>query len=165
VLDELFLAAYPLARRAVGVRSQSTLHALSAIAFDREDLEQEVVTALWRRLGLFDPGRASLPTFVERVVATKTTTLVRRGMARKRIGSNSETRDIGSTQIKVTVELRVDVGRALGMLSCADREVARLLVQYKPAEIARKLRWSRGKVCRSLDRIRRKFQALGLGRI
>jgi RNA polymerase sigma factor (sigma-70 family) len=164
VLDDLFLKAYQLARRAAKTQSSSALRVLSAIGIDCEDLEQEVVTALWLSLGRFDPLRASLPTFVERVVATKTTSLVRRGLAQKRTRVSPENPAARPVHVSVTVELHVDVPRVFRRLSPADEKVARMLLEYKPAEIARKLRCSRAAVYRSMDRIRRTLLALGLGK-
>jgi RNA polymerase sigma factor (sigma-70 family) len=164
VFDELFLKAYPLARRMLRARSLSALRVLSTSGIDREDLEQEVVTALWLRLGRFDPLRASLPTFVDRVIATQTTSLLRKGMAQKRLPVNSEDLNSGPVHFRITLELRVDVRRAFTKLSRADEKVARLLLEYKPAEIARKLRWSRAAVYRSMHRIRSILVALGFGK-
>ncbi|MCE9635613.1 MAG: RNA polymerase subunit sigma-24 [Planctomycetes bacterium] len=43
---------------------------------ERDDLEQELMLDLLRRLPKFDPARATLPTFVARVVSHGTATLV-----------------------------------------------------------------------------------------
>ena len=162
MVDELFLEAYPLAQRAAEVRSAATVRLLRAIGIDREDLEQEVIIAVWRALRTFDPVRASLRTFIERVVATRVSSVTRRAIAQKRTRPDFAAPLEGTVKIAVTVELHVDVRRALRTLSLADQKMARLLLVYKPAEIARECGISRAAVYRSRERIAAALKDFGL---
>jgi RNA polymerase sigma factor (sigma-70 family) len=162
LFEELFLEAYPLAQRAAAVRSAATIQALRVMGLDRADLEQELIFAVWHSLRRFDPLRASLRTFVEKVISMKTVSILRNGRAQKRVAKDSEPLNIGSVQVTVRVEFRVDVSRAIKTLCFGDQLLARLLLHYTPAEIARKLGCSRTAVYRSLDRIGAVFRKFGL---
>jgi RNA polymerase sigma factor (sigma-70 family) len=165
VQDDLFREAYPHLRRAVNLRA-AVLRGLRAEGLDQGDIEQEAALAVFRRLGRFDPRRASLPTFVDRVVASAAASLVRRGMAKKRTRIDSELANHLRVHTRVTPDLQVDIFRALSRLSCADQNVAHLvLLEYTPAEIARELGCSRAAVYRSRDRIRSALEVMGLGKI
>ena len=72
-----FLAIYPLARRAAKVRTAAAVARATLMPADREDLEQEALVAVWKSLPNYDPLRASLRTFAERVVATRFVSLMR----------------------------------------------------------------------------------------
>lgn len=150
----LFLEAYPVARRAVQVRSAMFARVLRLAGLDRDDLEQELLLELFRALTRFDPTRASLPTYVDRVIAAKGISMIRREKAQKR----RKTADIpilNPAEISTNIELRVEIYRTLMPLSKFERRVARLLLSdYRPAEIARELLISRAAVYRGMDRIR-----------
>jgi RNA polymerase sigma factor (sigma-70 family) len=162
VAEKLFLEVYPLVRRAANVRASAAFRALGAAGLDREDLVQEITLAVWLNLERFDPLRASLPTFVERVSATKVASILRRGNAQKRAKTGFDTPDVSPLRMGFTVELRVDVRRALGMLNRVDQKIALLRLHFKPTEIARILSCSRTSVYRSLERIRRALERFDL---
>ena len=161
VVPDLFHDAYPLARRAARVHSARWLRALRAAGFDREDLEAACLAEVWLNLGCFNPVRSSLPTFVERIVATKTISFLRRCRARKRTRTDAETTGISAIPIDVAIPLRVDVRRALALLDDADQKVARMLLHWRPSEIAKLFGISRTAVYRSLERIREAFTGAG----
>lgn len=162
--DELFPEAYPLIRRAAQVRA-AALRALRAEWVDPEDFEQECALAAWLKLRRFDPRRASLATFIERVIATKCASLARKERARKRTRLDPDTPANGSPHAMVNFDLSLDIKRAIERLSRADQNVARLLLlAHKPAEIARRIRCSRAAVYRTMDRIRSALEASGLGK-
>ena len=126
---------------------------LSAAGLERTDLEQEVLFELFRALSHYDERRASLPTFVERVIAAKTISVIRRERAQKRRKSANELRMF--TEAPLKIEVRVEIHRALVPLSKFDQRIARLLLaDYRPAEISRVLGVSRTAVYRGMDRIR-----------
>ncbi len=77
MVEATFEQAYPIAVRAAKVRATAAVVSGAIPVADREDFEQEGLTACWRALPQFDPGRASLRTFIERVVASRISTLVR----------------------------------------------------------------------------------------
>jgi DNA-directed RNA polymerase specialized sigma24 family protein len=71
--------ALPMAMRAVRVRAAAAVATGRAAATDREDLEQEALLGLWVALRQYDPSRASVRTFVERVAEKRFASLLRRG--------------------------------------------------------------------------------------
>lgn len=152
-LHELFLEAYPLARRAAQVRSATVIGLLREAALDREDLEQEALVKVYTAITRFDRSRASLRTFVERIVATSITSVFRRNRAGKRT-KRLDYEPVDSLQLLVKTELRLDIQQVLGKLRPRDRKVARLLVEHCPAEVARRLHISRAAVYRCIKRIR-----------
>jgi RNA polymerase sigma factor (sigma-70 family) len=131
--EELFDLAYPLAQRAAKVRASS---ATRFDYFDRDDLLQDAVTAVFAALDRYDERRASLGTFVERVASNRIASTLRHARAAKRtcIDCWPATEPQGLPPI---FELRLDIRRVIGMLERRDRRVARLLEEYRPAEIAR----------------------------
>jgi RNA polymerase sigma factor (sigma-70 family) len=157
--EELFDLAYPLAQRAAKVRASSLPR---YDYFDRDDLVQDAVTAVLAALDRYDEPRASLRTFVERVASNGIATTLRRARAEKRT-SVDYWPVTDSPGLSLIVELRLDLHRVLRTLEHRERNVARLLEEYRPAEIARALGISRAAVYRSLDRIREAFVGAGLG--
>ena len=149
--EELFLRAFPFARRAAQVRSAGVISRRSEI--EREDLEQEALLSVFAAIPRFDRSRASLRTFVERIVATSIASVYRRMGSEKRT-KPADYKLPGSLQLLVRVELRVDLQQLLERLEPRDRQVARLLPEYCRADIARRLKMSRAAVYRSISRIR-----------
>jgi RNA polymerase sigma factor (sigma-70 family) len=155
MLDALFEEAYPFARRAAEVRSRTTPFADDSV--DQEDLKQEMLMEIWTALRHFDPDRASLRTFIERIAAAEVVSFMRRAEAKKRTKPADFEFVSTSEDMVITIQLRVDLGRLLKNLDYQDRRVARLLVEDSPAQVARILRVSRSAVYRSIDRIRGAF--------
>ena len=77
MVEATFEQAYPIAARAAKVRATAAVVSGAIPVADREDFEQEGLTACWRALPQFDPARASLRTFIERVIASRIASLVR----------------------------------------------------------------------------------------
>lgn len=153
----LFLEAYPLARRAAQVRAAAFALCVDQ---DREDLEQQALASVWAAINRFDKSRASLRTFVERVVASSMSSISRRMRAQKR--AKPPDCELPSTlQLIIRVELRVDLQRLIERLRSVDQKVARLIPECRPAEIARRLNISRAAVYRCIRRIRTTFKEGG----
>jgi RNA polymerase sigma factor (sigma-70 family) len=91
IYEALFLEAYPFAHRAAQVRSARYGRILRAIGLDREDLEQDAMVGLWSVLSRFNPARASLRTYSERVVATSVASSLRRATAKRRTVTDDAT--------------------------------------------------------------------------
>jgi RNA polymerase sigma factor (sigma-70 family) len=162
MLEAVFATAYPLARRAAEVRSAAVMSSNDPIIVDREDLEQEAMVGLWRALSQFDSSRASLRTFVERVIATKIASALRAQRVLRRVpASGGQPLCLG--QPTLSVDLRRDVERVLAVLSDGDRRLAVLLGEHTPTEASRKLRVSRSTVYEGIRRIRIAFVDAGLG--
>jgi RNA polymerase sigma factor (sigma-70 family) len=164
LLDELFLKAYPLATRAVEVRSGTLIDLLCEAALDRDDLKQEVFAGVWAALSRFDPSRACLRTFVERVVANRITSLVRtaRSHRTRRSGYELIPSMLGAAVPGDHVDLRVDIRRVIGKLSSFDRDVAVHLTEHSVVETGRRMNVSRAAVYRSVHRLKVAFAAAGL---
>lgn len=156
--EDLFDLAFPLAKRAAQVRASSMPR---YDYFDREDLEQDALAAVLTAIDRYDESRASLRTFVERVASNGIASTLRRARAEKRTSLDywplAE-----SPRLSLTVELRLDLNRVLRTLARRECKVARLLEEYRPAEIAGALGISRTAVYRSIDRIRESFVEAGL---
>jgi RNA polymerase sigma factor (sigma-70 family) len=135
---------------------------LRAAGLDREDLEAICIAEVWSKLKRFNPAKSSLPTFVERIVAMKSVSFLRRCRTRKRTRTDIDTIGIVAIPIDVAIPLRVDVRRALASLDGADQKVARMLLHWRPSEIAKLFGISRTAVYRSLGRIREALTGAGL---
>jgi RNA polymerase sigma-70 factor, ECF subfamily len=162
VHEALFHDGYLAARRAALVYAAAAVVASALPGADRADLAQEALLDLWRALPKFDPVRASLRTFAERVVASRIASVVRAQQSIRRRQVSMEVpphcEHPGSS-----VELRIDVERALAVLRDDDRRLARLLSEYSPTEASRILRTSRSTVYLRINRIRQAFRDAGLG--
>jgi RNA polymerase sigma factor (sigma-70 family) len=159
-MPDSFQEAYPLARRAAQVHSARWSRVLRAAGHDRDDLEAVCIAEVWGKLHRFNPTKSSLPTFVERIVSTKAVSFLRRCRARKRTRTDGDATGISQGPIDVAIALRVDVRRSLALLNDADHRVARMLLHWKPIEIAKLYGISRAAIYRSKERIRaalRKF--------
>jgi len=157
--EELFDLAYPFAQRAAKVRASSVIPRYDY--FDREDLEQDALAAVLVALDRYDKSRASLRTFIERVVSNGISSSLRRARTEKRTNADYWP-FVESPQLSMIVALRLDLNRVLGTLGRRERRVARLLEESGPSEIARDLGVSRAAVYRIIDRIREAFVDAGL---
>src|SRR5262245_15062243 len=100
--QRVFEAAHPLAVRAADVLSAGVLGLLRDAALDRDDMRQEVLLRVWGSLPQFDRKRASLHTYVEKVVATAVASVCRRTAAKKRkvpVGY------IGAESVEISVQV------------------------------------------------------------
>ena len=162
MIEATFEQAYPIAARAAKVRATAAVVSGAIPVADREDFEQEGLTACWRALPQFDPARASLRTFIERVIASRMASLVR---AARRSPSHVPLGDAGPWPVDSGAELRefyADMERLSSALGCQDRELAFLLLEYSPAEAGRMLGIPRSTVHDKILRLRRTFVEAGL---
>jgi len=162
MLDTVFSEAYPLARRSAEVRAAAVVSGVPFANVDREDLQQEALMGVWRELGRFDSSRASLRTFVERVVHSKIASALRSQGRPLRICDLDALPDL-AVPPNESVDLRTDVARALTALRAGDRKLALLLADHTPTEASRQLHVSRSTVYEGIRRIRIAFIAAGLG--
>jgi RNA polymerase sigma factor (sigma-70 family) len=162
MLEATFEQAYPMALRAVRARSMAAVASGAGVLVDREDIQQEGLVACWRALPRFDPSRASLRTFVERVVAARLSSLRR-----------SARRAPASEPLKVThalfceptvepLEVRADVERVFATLAPSELELVLLLREHSPAETSRILRVPRSTLHDRIVRLRGKFIQAGI---
>jgi len=163
VIETAFELAYPLALRAVQVRATMAVANVTVPAFEREDLEQEGLTACWRALPQFDPNRASLRTFVELVVASRLASVIR---STRRIPPSEPIEPANDPSVRPDVsifEMRTDVCRVLNLLTKGDRRLALLLMKYSPTEVSRRLGVGRSTVYERMRKLRPRFVRAGLG--
>ncbi len=162
MVEATFEQAYPIAVRAAKVRATAAVISGAIPLADREDFEQEGLTACWRALPKFDPGRASLRTFIERVIASRISSLAR---AARQSPEHVPLQDAGPQPIDSGAsahEFRVDVERVASAFGCCDRRLVFLLLEYTPAEAGRMLGVSRSTVYDRILRLRPSFVAAGL---
>lgn len=161
-IDETFLHAYPIARRAGQVRAAGAVAIGAVPAADAEDLEQEGLLACWQALHLFDPHRASLRTFLERVVAARMITLHRARSCRPRYQALEDDEFKVSSAWAVEIEFWSDVEHVLSTLPDADRQLALALIDHTPTEVTRLLGIARSTVYDRLRHIRTAFANAGV---
>ncbi|MBU0743174.1 sigma-70 family RNA polymerase sigma factor [bacterium] len=158
---------------------------------DYDDLQQEMMLDLLRRLGKYDPSKAGLSTFVARIVDRKISTLIRHQRQEKRdyrrpvcsLDAQVEDQDgqaRGLDEIlsqdafdeevarhdrpeAERVDLRLDLTLVLDELPDDLRQLARLLQTRTVAEIARELGVPRSTLYeKGIARLRKIFEDNGL---
>jgi RNA polymerase sigma factor (sigma-70 family) len=162
--DAAFLETYSVARRAAQARARAAVLSGALRFADREDIEQEALIAFWFALPRYDPKRASLATFMERVVANRVTSLIRRAR-RARDSCSLESADArGHSPGVGSIELHTDVIRVLERVDDRDRRLALALMEYTPSQASRKLLVSRSTIYEGIRRLRTAFILAGFGR-
>jgi DNA-directed RNA polymerase specialized sigma24 family protein len=165
VHDQIFAQAYPMARRAAGVRSAAAVALTTITWIDREDLEQEVMLGIWLALPRFNQTRGGLRTFTERVIANRLRSALRKlHCARCAFRKAVPLDGVESVVAAQTpcVDLRMDLRRVLATVSASDRAAAWALVESSPTDAARRLRTSRAAIYRAIGRLRFAFASAGL---
>jgi len=179
-------------RRLLRVKARQLIRRPGFSSSDRQDIEQDLATHVLSKAHLYDPGRASVHTFIERVVDSAVAMMIRRRSRLKRaVGFSAESLDKpadarredgaplgellldgedgrrpGSGALPGQAERgrALDVARVLASLPADLREIARRRASASEAEIARDLGISRRQVRKALDGIRSRFEEAGLGR-
>ena len=162
MVEATFEQAYPIAVRAAKVRATAAVASGAIPVSDREDIEQEGVTACWRALPKYDPCRASLRTFIERVVANHITSLVR---SARRIPVSMPLSDAppqlaGSDARRC--EFEVDLERLSSRIGSRDQQIVFLLLNHSPAEVGRMIGLSSSGVHERLAQLRPIFRRSSL---
>ena len=161
MVEATFKQAYPIALRAAKVRAAAAVVSGAIPVADRDDFEQEGLTACWRALPQFDPGRASLRTFIERVIASRISSLAR---AARQSPVQVPLQEAGPQPVDSgsdAHEFLADVQRLTSAFGCRDRRLVFLLLEYSPAEAGRLLGVSRSTVHDRIVRLRSIFVAAG----
>lgn len=161
-LNETFRQAYPLARRAIGARAAAAVATRALFTHDAQDLEQECMLACWQALAVFDPSRASLRTFVERVVAARLVSLHRARVCRPRLLPFEDDGMAAPDSWVAEIEFRSDVCHVLSALSDTDRRIVLTLAEHTPTEAMRILGIARSTVYERLRHIRTAFASAGV---
>lgn len=161
--EALFERAYPLARRAALVLAHAALASGAITSADREDVEQEAVAASWRALDNYDPNRASLPTYVECVVATRIASAVRATHRVRALRPVDFAVDHCADPVFGRCDLRIDVERVLGCCGDDERRIALVLMEHSPSQASRILGVARSTIYQRIQRLRVRFAGAGLG--
>jgi RNA polymerase sigma factor (sigma-70 family) len=168
-LESTFQEAYPCARRAAQVHSTAAVLSRAFPLADREDIEQEALTACWRALPRFDPSRSSLRTFVERVIANKIASLGRTRRTVKRTAVLRPLEEASSCMDErntfLAMDLCIDVHRVLETLSPEDHNVALLLTQFSPSEASQIIGIPRSTFYGLVLQLRARFTSAGLNAV
>ena len=179
-------------RRLLRVKARQLTRRTDFSRTDRQDIEQALATHVLAKAHLFDPGRASVHTFIERVVDSAVAMILRRrGRLKRAAGLSAESlyepADAGRENGMLLGELlldgedgrrpgsrglpdqadrgrALDVARVLASLPPDLRDIARRRASATVAEIARDLDTSRRQVRKALDAIRSRFEVAGFGR-
>jgi len=159
----LFTAVYPLALCAAAAKAAAIANLSDAWA-DREDMVQEAMIAVCQGLVYYEPARATLRTFTERIIDNRMTSLFRCRHARRRGHGRNEPLTAGANLAAPDrhLDLRADVTLILAGMSLFDRKVAAHLIDCTPAETSRCLGVSRAAVYRAIARLRLAFITAGI---
>jgi RNA polymerase sigma-70 factor (ECF subfamily) len=159
--EATFEQAYPLAVRAAQVRATAAVLSGAIPSADLEDFEQEGLTACWLALPSFDPARASLRTFVERVVANRIASLAR---AARRMPVQIHLSPKGRWLVASEAaerDFQADVERLSTAFGGEDRQLVFLLLEHSPAEAGKIMGLPRSTVHQRILRLRRRFVTAG----
>ncbi len=162
MVEATFLEAYPIALRAAQVRATAAVVAGAIPVTDREDFEQEGVVACLHALPRFDPSRASLRTFIERVVAARLASVIRRTRRSPElvpVDALCRFPVIGDDGRR---EVRMSIDGVLESLHEEDRELVGLLLEVSPAEASRELGIPRSTIHDRIQLLRQRFTQAGL---
>ncbi|MEX0718358.1 MAG: sigma-70 family RNA polymerase sigma factor [Planctomycetaceae bacterium] len=157
---------------------------------DREDLSQHLWTALFEQAGKFDPTRASIDTFIDRVVNTAVGMLLRERRRRmraaglraqsldqpargcslplaERLEDEDRCRRLGTVP-EESVEAWIDAGAFAHAMASAPvhlRDVLRRVMGGSVVSAARELGVSRRQIRNALAQAREHFERAGFGEL
>lgn len=155
--------------------------------FDEEDLQQDLWLVLLREAKRFDPERASLHTFIDRVVRAAGGMIARRRHRQKRAAGGrivsleqqelSEDGETGSSLshriseadlarrigvVRRTAASEQEFANALDSMPQKIRDVCLLVMDGTITSAARELGWPRSQACKALALARRYFVRAGI---
>lgn len=148
-----------------------------------EDLEQEMMIHLHRKMPAFDPNRASLNTFIARVVENRAASLAAMASAQSRNAGHpdiswEEMRESGhGDEAEASVDpafhpameepdamaASIDLRRCIQRLSREQRRLCQMLPFHPSSAISREMGWSRATYFRRVASLRETFRQAGLG--
>jgi RNA polymerase sigma factor (sigma-70 family) len=150
---------FPQAYRCACRTARSRYAAIRRDGLEDCDVQQEALLKVWMALPRFDPSRASLRTFIEKVVFHAVVSAVRRRRAPEALTLQlADLRPASSDPLDV----RICVREVLSGVSAFDRVVALSLAEYSPTETGIRLGVGRATVYRTIGRLRTAFTGAGL---
>ena len=126
--DNQYDGVDPYAVRLIRYKARRLVGQAGFTPSDREDLEQEMVLDLLRRLPKYNPERAKLNTFIARVVEHKIASLIE--------AQKAGTRDYRRWACSLNERFEDDVGRSVERVDTIDQEdyLLRTGAQSRPTE-------------------------------
>lgn len=161
--EAIFERAYPLALRAAQVRARAAVACGLIQPVDFADAVQEGLFASWRELARFDPSRASLPTFIEIVAATRIASFVRASHRHRVLCPLDNSAEQSADPPLARLVVRIDVQRVLAGCTETERRLARTLMEHSPTQASRLLGIARSTLHERTRKLRPRFVAAGLG--
>ena len=170
------------ARIVASVRHHSRRASRKIPGMELEDLEQELMLHAHRRLSSYDPGRADLWTYTDRVLSNFVVNLAKAAGATSRGGGTSRVPlddpnlerdsgavvivddDRGSRELRWCehIHLRQDLHRVMHSMPQHLQDCCHWLAESSVTEAARRSGLARGSIYSRIATLRRAFAAVGL---
>jgi len=178
-------ALHPYAEKLIRIKARRLVGQAGFVRSDQEDVEQELRLDLLRRLSSFDPSKATLHTFADRVVRHKIASIIEARKAGLRdyrrqcsLNETLQNADRKSTERGDTVDqdqvyrrtgppshsaedlhdLAVDVDAVLSRLPHRLRDLCRRLRGKTPTEVSQETGIPRGSLYEAIEELRRRFK-------
>lgn len=182
----------PFARNCIRYTARRLIGKCGFTQDDEEDLVQELTIHVWRQLPKYDAGRASLKTFITKIVNNRASVLVAKAAAVKRdarrvshslnepiapgdpdssehvdaLSGDEYAARLGArhTPLLDLLDMRIDLDKISGRLPVPLQRVLEFLLSDTPVdEIARELSVHRSTVYERLTAIRKRIRKEGCG--
>lgn len=175
--DDVF---HPYATTTIRVHAQRLARSQVMPSMAREDYEQELSLDLWRRLPAYQPERASLPTYIDRVVRNRAASFFmtakaaayrheRNGLLGRTIDENAVTPQVEPENPAAPVEsftdaadLRHDLARFMASLPAALQRCCAILASGSTGQAIRQNGLHRSSHYDALRRLRSRARDAGL---
>ena len=177
---------HPYATQTIRFHAQRLARGTLFPGMTAEDHQQELALDLWRRLPAYDPERAGLATFIDRIVRRRVSDLITSAHTAARDGerqtisldsaedgdgtglsdqvSTSEGLWAGPADLEHEVSLRHDLGRFIALLPPALRRCCAILISGSVGEAIHEEKLHRSSYYEALGRLRRRAREAGLHR-
>lgn len=178
---------HPYAEKLIRNKARRLVGHAGFVCSDQADIEQELRLDLLRRLSNFDPGKATLNTFADRVVRHKVASIIEAKKARLRdyrrqqcslndplktpdgkraergdtVDQNEACRRTGRSS-RSTEDLANDLSAAVSNLPPDLRDLCHRLMNQNLTEAAQDAGIPRGTLYESVETLRRRFEKAGL---
>ena len=164
MIDLTFEQAFPVARQMAHQKAVVCVRRCAPEPLDVDELESRLLMIAWRRFDRYDAERASLRTFLSRVMDHEIASALRECGRAVQPEPLSEAAEVfAAVDDTARREFWIDLERALVPLAPEVRETARLLADVQPAEVGRALGCSRGTVWARIRELRGALLGAGIG--